>query len=407
MYTQCPACRTIFEIDEEALQASLGIVHCGKCATRFDALRSLSDTLPAEPGAALGNGEAEPRVLTLTSAVTAATPAPAAPRKRRRPRPPPAPAPATPVATAAAPAAVTPDLDLSAALIADTTGTPAGGVEPPGLAGESRPVQARFAGLDLIPLSPDDLAAIEAGRPARRTERAAAAPASPADAADAPPDAGSASTAAAEVPGTTAQAPAPAPPAPVADDPTPAPDVATAVAPAPAAEPAPLPVYIRPHAPWYARRGLWWGLASLLLAVTLAAQLAWSERVALLRNPRTRAAVLQVCSQLPCRLPPVADTTQLQLVSRDVRPDPDVAGALVITATLRNTAAFRQPWPIVSVELSDIDGNPVAMRRFRPPAYLPDPARRARGIAAGATVAVAFVVADPGKRAVNFQFGFE
>jgi hypothetical protein len=95
------------------------------------------------------------------------------------------------------------------------------------------------------------------------------------------------------------------------------------------------------------------------------------------------------------------------LVSRDIRPDPSTAGALVITATLRNTAAFPQPWPLVVVELSDIDGNPVAMRRFRPTEYMPDPARRAAGITPGATVAVAFEVADPGKRAVNFQFGFE
>jgi hypothetical protein len=47
------------------------------------------------------------------------------------------------------------------------------------------------------------------------------------------------------------------------------------------------------------------------------------------------------------------------------------------------------------------------MRRFRPSEYMTDPARRAAGIAPGATAAVAFEVADPGRRAVAFQFGFE
>jgi len=79
----------------------------------------------------------------------------------------------------------------------------------------------------------------------------------------------------------------------------------------------------------------------------------------------------------------------------------------MITATVRNNAAFSQPWPIVVVELTDLDNNPVAMRRFRPAEYMTAPARRATGIAAGATAAVAFEVVDPGKRAVAFQFGFE
>jgi len=38
---------------------------------------------------------------------------------------------------------------------------------------------------------------------------------------------------------------------------------------------------------------------------------------------------------------------------------------------------------------------------------MPDAARRAAGIAAGTTAAVAFEVVDPGKRAVSFHFGFE
>jgi hypothetical protein len=59
------------------------------------------------------------------------------------------------------------------------------------------------------------------------------------------------------------------------------------------------------------------------------------------------------------------------------------------------------------VELNDLDNKPVAMRRFRPSEYMTDPARRAAGIAPGATAVVAFEVADPGRRAIAFQFDFE
>ncbi|HET7931862.1 MAG TPA: DUF3426 domain-containing protein [Rhodanobacteraceae bacterium] len=431
MYTQCPECRTIFEIDEEALQASLGIVHCGKCAKRFDALRSLSESLPADPDATLGDDDAESRVLTLTTAVAAAGQEPAARRKRRREKPSPAATAytATPESTenpvvepAPAPASdeapENPEADLTAALIADQSGA-----EP---STRAEPVQTRFAELDIIPLSPTELAAIESERHGSSLLRDT----TPADGVDA--DHGDRGVPATDEPVLESAATADAgddpqlPPAAPADessnraddvDSDAANESPNDAAAAPAdgnaadamqADPhAPVHMYVRPRARWYAHAGLWWAFACVLLALTLAAQLAWSQRAALFRNPQTRPWIAQVCSNLPCHLPLIRDVSKLELVSRDIRPDPATAGALEITATLRNDAAFRQPWPIVVVELSDIDGNPVAMRRFRPAEYMPDPARRTAGIAPGVTAAVAFEVADPGKRAVNFQFSFE
>lgn len=440
MYTQCPECRTIFEIDEEALQASLGIVHCGKCAKRFDALRSLSDSLPADPDATLGDSDAEPRVLTLTTEVTSSGQGPAARRKRRREKAPlPAPEAAPPArptsaespstdpvpATGSDAAPDNPDTDLSAALIADA-GIPPDATDLTGdwLATHAEPVQARFTELDIIPLSADELAAIESerrGPPVPRNtapdygndaDHNAIEPAvtGPVPESTAATDAGGNPQLSLAVPVELGDA------APAATDGS---LEDTVVAPSdgqPAddtlddalSEPhGPVHVYVRPRARWYAHAGLWWTFGCLLLALSLAAQLAWNDRAALFRNPQTRPWVAQVCNSLPCHLPLIRDVSKLELVSRDIRPDPATAGALVITATLRNDAAFRQPWPLVVVELSDIDGNPVAMRRFRPAEYMPDPARRAAGILPGATVAVAFEVADPGKRAVNFQFGFE
>jgi hypothetical protein len=153
--------------------------------------------------------------------------------------------------------------------------------------------------------------------------------------------------------------------------------------------------------------GVAWALGCLVLALVLAAQLAWIKRVDLFRDPATHAGVARACQVIDCRLPPIRDESKLELVSRDVRPDPQASGALMITATVRNNADFRQPWPVVVVELTDLDNNVVAMRRFRPAEYMPDAARRAAGIAAGATSAVAFEVADPGRRAVAFRFSFE
>jgi hypothetical protein len=166
-------------------------------------------------------------------------------------------------------------------------------------------------------------------------------------------------------------------------------------------------MYVRPLRPRRGRSALAWALGCAALALLLALQVVWAERVRLYLAPASHGWMSRVCSALPCRLPPLRESAKLTLVSRDIRPDPRRPGALSITATLRNDAGFREAWPVVSVVLTDIDNQPVAMRRFRPAEYLPDRARRDAGIAPGATVAVAFEVADPGQQARGFQFAFE
>ncbi|HEX7341401.1 MAG TPA: zinc-ribbon and DUF3426 domain-containing protein [Rhodanobacteraceae bacterium] len=172
--------------------------------------------------------------------------------------------------------------------------------------------------------------------------------------------------------------------------------------------PAPLPSFARHRRALAAPRHRWyWALACLLLALTLGAQLVWAERVPLTADATTRPWFRQACGWLGCTLPLVRDTSELQLLSRDVRPHPNVAGALLISATVRNNAPFAQPYPVVSITLSDLNENRIAMRRFRPSEYITDPRVRAAGLAPGASAALMFEVKDPGRNAVAFQFGFQ
>jgi predicted Zn finger-like uncharacterized protein len=468
MYTQCPGCRTIFEIDEDALQASLGIVRCGQCSERFDALRTLSSTLPLEPDAALPVHDPEEHAPTLTASVSPE--ALFAISEARQ---------AADVEADTPDAGQAPDAragdewlntlsgQRAQALIADAAGIPHDAIQgDPAWEIVELPVQTGFMDLDTI--------AIEPMSRAEEPDRDMAAPdATPADEplqSDPPdeswaidiPDAGNTD------PTVSIEESRDEPEAFAADStPPPADETETAATHvfgekvhtedepvdtqsnesgdaiddddvqepdrvefeqdsiiesdqeawtddtddtteietnenAPAA-----PVYVRPQRRRI-RRGDWlWALGSVMLTLALAMQLAWAKRVALIRDPATQAWAMRVCASLGCRLPPIRDIAKLELLSRDIRPDPDTSGALTITATLRNDAHFRQPWPIVMVQLTDLDNNVVAMRRFRPAEYMPDPARRTAGIAPGTTAAVAFEVADPGKRAVSFHFGFE
>jgi len=149
-----------------------------------------------------------------------------------------------------------------------------------------------------------------------------------------------------------------------------------------------------------------WVLGAAVLALTLLAEVGYAKRAPLLDDARLRPWFDSVCEKLGCRLPLRHDPAQLTLLSRDIRPHLSVANALIISASLRNDASFAQTFPDVDIILSDLDENRIAMRRFRPQEYLGDARTIAAGMAPGATTALVFEVADPGKNAVAFEFRF-
>lgn len=166
------------------------------------------------------------------------------------------------------------------------------------------------------------------------------------------------------------------------------------------------PAFAHPHRARPRPRNWPWAIGVGALLVSLLAQLAYAERASLLDDARVRPWLDRACAELGCRLPLRHDPVRLQLLSRDIRPHPSVANALIISATLRNDAEFAQAFPAVEITLSDLDENRIAMRRFLPQEYLGDSRNLGSGMAPGATAALVFEVADPGKNAVAFEFKF-
>lgn len=159
------------------------------------------------------------------------------------------------------------------------------------------------------------------------------------------------------------------------------------------------------------RRRSWrsavWATVCITLMLGLGAQLAWAKRDSLIADPTIGPALQAVCSVAGCRLPLVAEPTRLRLLARDVEQHPSVRDGLLITASVRNDASFAQPYPVVTIVLSDANGQRLAMRRFEPADYVGDVGVRARGLDGGATTAMVFEVQDPGQRAVAFAFSFD
>ena len=166
------------------------------------------------------------------------------------------------------------------------------------------------------------------------------------------------------------------------------------------------PAFARARRARPATRNWPWTLGATGLLLCLLAQIGYAERAALLDDVHVRTVLDRACDQFGCRLPLRHEPLRLELLSRDIRPHPSVPNALIISATLRNDADFAQAFPAVEISLSDLDENRIAMRRFLPPEYLGDAHGIATGLAPGATAALVFEVADPGKNAVAFEFRF-
>lgn len=150
-----------------------------------------------------------------------------------------------------------------------------------------------------------------------------------------------------------------------------------------------------------------WIATCAVLVLGLGAQLAWAKRDVLIADPAVGPILTTGCAIVGCQLPLVAAPSRLRLLARDVEQHPSVTDGLLITASVRNDGAFAQPYPIVTIVLSDAEGHRLAMRRFQPEDYVGDAGARARGLAAGATSAMVFEVQDPGQKAVAFAFSFD
>lgn len=142
-----------------------------------------------------------------------------------------------------------------------------------------------------------------------------------------------------------------------------------------------------------------------VLAVLLLVQCIVAERDTLAAHAQARPWLEYACAGLGCSLPAWHDPAAMDVMTRDVRPHPSVPNALLISASFRNEARWAQAWPGLQLTLSDLDGQPIAQRRFLPAQYLGLGAP-AQLIQPDQTASITLEVRDPGKQAVAFEFEF-
>ncbi len=114
------------------------------------------------------------------------------------------------------------------------------------------------------------------------------------------------------------------------------------------------------------------------------------------------------CYISDCTAVDSTDLEQLRVVRRNVYSHPKVDKALVINIVFRNNADFAQGYPVLGIQMSDIRGEVVAMRDFKPFEYLKKSINdEIPMIEAGQMVDVSLEVNDPGDDAKSFELEFK
>jgi len=111
------------------------------------------------------------------------------------------------------------------------------------------------------------------------------------------------------------------------------------------------------------KRQLYWGLGSGLLALVLLSQMAFHYRGELaLLFPEARPMLSELCANVGCGVPLPRRTDLISIESSDLQADPTNPSVMVLTATLRNRAAFPQSHPSLELTLTDTQDQPLARR---------------------------------------------
>lgn len=146
---------------------------------------------------------------------------------------------------------------------------------------------------------------------------------------------------------------------------------------------------------------LLWGLGLIVVVALLPAQYLYFNFNTLARG-ELRPWLAQACGLLGCQLPPQNDSARIRTGSLIVRSHPTVSGALAVDAIITNLAPFAQPYPELVLQFTDMDGKPVAGRRFQPADYLGGELTGSRLMPIGQPIHIGLEVRDPGPKAVNY-----
>lgn len=392
MYTQCSKCETVFRLSAEVLRAAGGQVRCGKCGEVFNALAHL-----AEDASAFTAGESSFELETRADNILE-SPAPPSPRR------------APPDSDDFAPQGV----EIARLQILDWNESDASAA-PSALTEDPAPEQSGESSLEFtLPPGELDRIFVETKRGIR---------------ARMPPPPESAEPEEIEV----FNAADPSSAVPPAATPKSAALTAASVGQAPSgfevpeevrremlsgiessADAEPIAELLQPRrvvrrrtSPFESgaqeseRSFIPWLAAAITAAVLLIAQVIHQNREWLATHAPLGGSLRALYSKIGTPVAPPANLSAYQLRQWGVTGDPAGDGTLRVRASILNTAAQLEPYPLLRVTLANRFGGSIGTRDFEPSEYLGKPT--ARLLAPGERADATLDILDPGKSAEGFE----
>ena len=380
LYTQCSKCETVFKLSAEVLRAAGGQVRCGKCGEIFNALAHLAED-PSAFTAAETEIELEFRADSILQSPPPMTPPPKAPLRE---------------AQAAPEEFAPPGVEIARLQILDWTehdSTEQSAVQienPPAI--EDPPAEPLDETSMEFTLPPGELDRIfvENKKTALRT-----APQEPVRTEPLP-----------RHPEDAEPSPAPADGLEVSEDvrremlsgmeaPAQAPTKVRRSA-RPARRASPFATATRTEHSFIP-----WLIAAIASALLLIIQVVHQNREWLAAHAALGGTLRALYSSLGAPVSPLANLSAYQLRQWGVTGDPAGDGTLRVRASIMNTAAQLEPYPLLRVTLANRFGSGIGTRDFEPSEYLGKPT--AKLLAPGERVDATLDILDPGKSAEGFE----
>jgi hypothetical protein len=154
-----------------------------------------------------------------------------------------------------------------------------------------------------------------------------------------------------------------------------------------------------------------WSTGTLILAACLFFEHIWFNRNQYYRSTELQAVMETICQHVNCSALSLRDPDKIELTARNIYTHPNEKNALMIDVTMKNLAAYSQPYPVMNIRFSDLRGNAIASRNFRPEEYLPvdnnkETAQQQALLPPNTSTSLTLEVMDPGKQATTYEFNF-
>lgn len=149
-----------------------------------------------------------------------------------------------------------------------------------------------------------------------------------------------------------------------------------------------------------------WAALSLAAVLVFTTQYLIFNFAELSRTPTWRPFYANLCGAVGCSLPNPSDVTRLRGANLVVRDHPTTEGALVVDVIVFNEAEYPQPFPLLELGFTSLNGQAVASRRFQPSEYLRGDLTDMTQMPPGVPVRLSLEIVDPGSNAQNYTLRF-